>query len=347
MAAGYPSGTNVFVPSHEASGSLIIGYSRNPKKFKINKYMKMVPVKKDVGYYLVITAEEAARVINAGLNDFVWSDGQEAPMGNDNLESFQFTKFATVRYAFPFNLGHKAIEQADWKILSVHAGFAAQKAMTARTINFWQTLNTAGNWAGNTNTATSLGGGQWDAATTTNLYIKKALNQVCENILQATIGVVQREDLVLVINPHTARLMAESDEIHQYIKNTPFVFKELVGGTDQNPDDLWGLPPSLYGLKVVVEDAVKVTSKKGAATKTTGYCCPAQTAVVMARPGSLMGMEGIPEFSTIQGFFYEEFTVEQMDDVNNRRTVGRVVEDYTPALVAPASGYLITSATSS
>ena len=67
-------------------------------------------------------------------------------------------------------------------------------------------------------------------------------------------------------------------------------------------------------LFIVVEGAVKVTSKKGAATKTTGYCMPSQAAVVLARPGGLMGMEGIPEFSTIQGFFYEEFTVETLDE---------------------------------
>ena len=38
------------------------------------------------------------------------------------------SKFLTRRYAFPFTLGDKSVEQADWDIIAVHAGIAAQKA---------------------------------------------------------------------------------------------------------------------------------------------------------------------------------------------------------------------------
>ena len=293
--AGYPAPNAVFVPSFEASGGLIIGFSRNPKKFRLNQYTKFIPVSKDVGYYLNITAEEAARVINSNLSDFVWADGQEAPMGNDNLESFNFLKYATKRYVYPFNMGHKTIAQADWPILQIHGGIAAQKAMTARTIAVQNVLTTAGNWGSNTATATSAGGGKWDVSTSALLYIKKTVDYVCEAILRrATLGVVQREDLVMVMNPHTARLAAETGEIQDYVKNNVFGLASLR--QDQpGQNGQWGLPDVLYGVKVVVEDAVQLTSPKGA-TRATQYCMPNQNVVVLARPGELVGIEGIPEF---------------------------------------------------
>jgi hypothetical protein len=343
MAVSFPGGLNTFVPSHEATGGLTIGFSRNPKRFKVLRYVKRVPVKKSVGYYLTITAEEAARIINTNLSEFVWADGEEAPMGNENTESFAYTPYTTIRYSFEFNLGQKAIDQADWKVLQVHAGIKAQQAMTALTQNVWNTAGTTGNWGANTGTATSLGGGLLDNSTTTTLYIKTLIQTVVENILKITLGVVQREDLVMVMNPTTAGKIAKSQEVVDQLKQSVYALPMLQQGEKFSN---WGLPPELYGIPVTVEDAVKVTSKKGAATKTTAYVMPAGQIAFFARPGGLMGMEGIPEFSTMQIFSYEEMTVESKTDPDNRRTKGRVVDDNVPALVAPASGYLVTSATS-
>lgn len=342
--ASYPGGNNTFVPSHEASGGLIIGYSRNPKRFKLNSYIKLVPVKKSVGYYLVITAEEAARVINTNMSDFIWHDGQEAPMGNDNLESFNYSKFLTNRYTFPFNMGNKAVEQADWPIMSVHAGIAAQKAMTARTINMLTVLETTANWGNNTTTATLSGGGKWDVSGATDKFIRKTFNSVAEAVLKSTLGVVQRQDLVCVINPNTARQMAETEELRDYLKQSPFAMAEVRGDVESQNGE-WGLPNTLWGIKIIVEDCVRVSSKKAASSVTAGYALSNSVAIFMARPGSIMGIEGIPEFSTAQIFMYEEFTVETFNDTNNRRVIGRVTDDYDPVLAAPASGYLITACT--
>lgn len=342
--AGYPSGTNTFIPSFEASGKLQVEFSRNPKRFAVNKYIKVKPVKRDIGYYLTITAEEAARVINSNLADFVWSDGQEAPLGNDNNESFNYSKYATKRYAFPFNMGQKAVEQADWDIIASHARIAAQKAMTARTLNICTVMTTSGNWGSNTDTATNLGGGLLDAATSSTPYIKKTINAVAEAILKATIGVATRDDLIMVMNPHTASLIGQSQEIIDHLKQSPFALAQIRGDVPSQSGQ-WGLPDTLYGVKVVVEDAVRVTSKKGA-TKATTYCLPNQDVIFLTRPEGLMGSEGVPDFSTIQLFSYEDMTVENKRDPDNRRELGRVVDDYDVQLVAPASGYLVTSATS-
>jgi hypothetical protein len=42
-------------------------------------------------------------------------------------------------------------------------------------------------------------------------------------------------------------------------------------------------------------------------------------------------------------FIEEEMTVEVMRDTNNRRTVGRVVENWDMVATAPASSYLFTA----
>lgn len=344
MAVGYPGGHNIFVPSHEASGGLITGFSRNPKKFPLPRYIKLIPVKKEVGYYLRITAEEAARVVS--MNDSLWPLGHTAPVGDENLESFGYKSFTCQRRVFPYAIPTETVDQADWKVEVVAAGIQAAKAMTTRTNQVWGQLTVAANWEGNTATATSLGGGAWDAGSSTNLYIKNTFDQVAENILQATLSVVQRADLVCVINPATARKMSSSAEIRDYVKQTMGAIM-IQRGEDESlvGEDRWGLPPVLYGVKIVIENTTLLTSAKGA-TRATGYVVPTGVAVFLARPGALMGIEGIPEFSTAQLFCYEEMSAENKHDPDNRRYLGRFIDNYGTNIVAPASGYYVTGTNS-
>lgn len=345
MAASFPSANNTFVPSFEASGKLIIGYSRNPKKFPINQWAKIVPVKKSAGYYLNITAEEAARVINADLQDFVWHDGQEAPMGNDNLESFEFKPFLTKRYTFAYNLGDKAVDQADWPVLAVMGGIHAQKAMTARATAAISALTTSGNWAGSTDSATNLGGGKFDVSGATDKFILKTFGAVSELILKNTLGVVTQDDLCVVINPNTARQMAECEELRDFLKQSIYAGQiARQDGSAISSPSRWGLPDQYAGIKIIVDNTVRVTSKKGA-TRAVSYAFPNSAAVFLARPGEIKGMEGIPEFSTCQFLMYEEMTVESKRDPDNRRTVARIVDDWDFRIVAPASGYYVSACT--
>jgi hypothetical protein len=50
-------------------------------------------------------------------------------------------------------------------------------------------------------------------------------------------------------------------------------------------------------------------------------------------------------FSTLTQMIYEDMTVETFEDAENRRTKGRVVDDYDIVLTAPASGYHIADVT--
>lgn len=344
MAAAFPSGTNTFVPSFDATGHMVVAYSRNPKDFALNRYVTYIPVKRSIGYYLKLTAENAARVLASNASDFIWHDGNDAPSGEWNTESHNFVSYLTLRYAFPFRLGYKAIQQADWKILATHAANCGQQAMTGRTLNALNLLTTSGNWASShvSATGTAIGGGNFGAGTGANPIIKKAINAMGQKIQKDTLGVVRPRDLVLVVSPTGADLMSRSQEVHAYLQQSPFALAQ-VRGDAPNQNGIWGLPDALYGVPVVVEDTVRVTSRKGA-TLATGYILGNQ-ALLLARPGQLVA-EGSSSFSTCVLFMFEEMTVESKDDADQRRTQGRVVEDYAAAIVSDISGYLVSDITS-
>lgn len=343
--AGYPSSGNTFIPSHEASGSMMVEFSRNPADFALNKYVRIVPVTRDQGYYLEITAEQAARMTDSSGRDRDWHDGHEAPTGDDNLEKFNFVPYLTARKAHPFQIGQKAVGQASWDIVASHSRIIGQQAMTYRTQLANTVLVTSGNWAGNTATASSIAGGFLDQSTSTTMIIKKAFLGVSRRILLATLGVVKQKDLIAVMNPTTAERLSESQELVDFLKQSPFALAQVRGDVP-NENGLWGLPETLYGVKLVIEDAVKVTNMKEA-TKATSFIHGDGTILFCSRPEGLMGSEGVPSFATLSLFVFEEMTVEVKSDVDNRRIAGRVVDDFVAKVTAPASGYLLTSCLSS
>lgn len=127
MAVGFPSGSNTYVPTYEQASGSVISYTRDPKKFRINQYTKIVPVKKDQGYYLKLNSADTIRVVTE--KDFDWPDANDAPNGEDNNQGFEYKAYTTLRRAFPFRLGNKSVSQADWPIVAAHAKMAASLAM--------------------------------------------------------------------------------------------------------------------------------------------------------------------------------------------------------------------------
>jgi hypothetical protein len=156
-------------------------------------------------------------------------------------------------------------------------------------------------------------------------------------------GVVDIKDLVVVMNPNTARGIAASQEITDYVKFTSGV--PALFGKDPLPAVSWGLPRELFGFETVIENTVINVTAKGA-TQATSYIVPDGVIFMISKMGGLEGVEGATSWSTVQGYFYEEMTVEQKDDTENRLTRGYVTTDYT--VVVPnqgvKAGYLITAA---
>lgn len=348
MVAVLPSGTNTFVLDHDASHKLRIDFSRDPKKFALNRYCQIVQTEKMAGYYLKMTIEEAARVSSTGV-EYAWPDSAVAPNGQDGTESFEYLGFLTKRFAYPFVLGDLSVDQASWDILGNHTAIHRQKAMTARTNAVVTAMTTTSNYDSTHYSAvSSISGnsGNWAASTTARSDIKRSLMYAAELILKDTNGVVEPGELHLVVSPSLARNMAQSQEIVDYIKGSPDAKAALRGeGGVFGKNAYFGLPDTLYGIPIEVETTVRVTTLKGA-TASRSYVMPSTSAALISRPGALVGEYGSPSFSTVTLFVYgkDDMTVETKHDVDNRRQMGRVVDNFQAVVTAPVAGFLFTSA---
>jgi len=346
MPAAYPASGNVFVKDHRATGALVVDFSRNVEDFALNRYAQIRGVTKESGYYLEMTVEEAGRVLNADLADFVWPDGQERPLRNEGTESFNFQSYQTNRYDYGFNLGDKAVDQADWDIVAGHSRIKAQQAMTARTQLALAALTDTNNYdAAHTSDVDAIAGntGDWAASTTSLQDIKRSLNHAAKIIKRDTLGAVKTRDLKLVVGPDTAMEIAQSAELVDHIKSSQHALAQIRGELPGRNIE-FGLPDFLYGYEVAVEDAVKVTTHKGASSVTRSYLLGSGEALLAARPGDLVAPQGGPSFSTIMIFAYEELAVETLHDQRNRRTEGHVVDDIAVVMTAPATGFYFTAA---
>lgn len=341
MAAGTYTAVgqgNTYVKDHNATNRMIVGFSRNPKEFQLNKYAQIRPVKKDAGYYLQLDQYNASRVANTNIDDYVWSDGRPAPILADNGLEFRYVDYRTVRRAFTQQIGNKALDMADWDVDTAQSDQLAQKAMTVRTAQACSALASSGNWdASHRKDVTTISGaGQWSAATSVNTYIKKTLNTAVQQIMLDTNSKVRRKDLVLVMNPNTAMLVASTQEIVDHIKQSPFAYSNLKNNESEWSE--YGLPDRLYGLSIIVEDATINTAGKGV-TASQSFVMANSIAYVLARPGGLMAPVSGPSYSTLTTFAYEEMTVETLKDTDNRLTTMRVTDDMVNVVTAPAAGY--------
>lgn len=343
MVAQYPSASNVFVKDHEASGKLTVDFSRNVKDFAINNYAQIQPVTKVAGYYREVTVEEAGRILNSDLANFAWADGAAAPEGFEGTEKHEWKEYRAERYAFPVTLGDLTIDQASWDVRNEYAAKKAQQAMTGRTIKIVDKLLTAANYDATHTAAVAtagVGGARWDAAVTSNQAVKQSLNYAANIILKDTLAGVDINDLILVISPGLAKELSATQELVDHIKGSPDALAQIRGELP-GKNAIYGLPEKLYGFPVVVEKTVKVTSRKGA-TKATSFVMDDNKAVMVSRPGGLLGVFGAPSFATATIFMMEEMTTEVLRDEKDRRTLLRVVENYDVVLTAPVSGFLFT-----
>jgi hypothetical protein len=335
-----PGQSNTYIRQHEATGHLVIHYSRDVKKFPLNRYIQIREVTKDSGLYLQITAEEAGRIVGGNLNEHVWPDGSDRPERNAGWEQFRFLDYRTQRFDFDFQIGYKSQKQADWDILATGAATKAQQAMTARTRGVHQVLFDTNNWDSTHVIATPsilTNSGTWELSTTQRGDIKRSLNYAANLIRIDTLAVVRKEDLMLVMNPVTAARVGESQEIRDYIKGSEDAWKEVINQEGRYSE--FGLPNKLYGYEIIVEDTVMVTSVRGATVVRSDVMAD-DIAYMMARPGGLVAnVESGPSWSTAMLFMYEEMTVEQFSEDKHRRISGHVAEDYAPVMTSPVSGF--------
>lgn len=340
--AAFPSSHNVVIPDTESTGNLRIEFSRNPKKFALNQWAQIIPVTKTDGLYTEITNEEAGRVLIAG--ETAWPDGANSPSGLGNTESFKHKSYRTDRHSFSTTLGDMTIAQAPWDIKAQHLRILAQRAMTRRTKLALTALTTSGNYAStHTSAVDDISGvtGTWAASTVAYQNIRRSLMYAVNVIEQDTLSSISVDEMALILSPDLAGVMAASGEIADYLKSSRYAGPVLTGAwAGMNTR---GLPESLYGVKVIIENTANTTSRRGA-TAAKSYLMGNATAALVARKGGLEGVEG-PSFSTLSIFAYgpDDMTVETIPDVKNRNVELRVVDNIDVQMTAPVSGFLFTS----
>jgi len=344
---GVGGGLNTFVPTFSpATGQIQIEFTRSVNRFPITQYAQIVPVQQMSGYYLRIDEQETARVANT--QDLQWPLGEDRPTGINS--DFEFNQFTTQRFQTSFNIPQETARQAQWDIVASHARIAAAKMMTHRSLRMATQLTTSGNYntsGGNQNyyaNATDLVSGA-SGIEGTGDGVQRIVRAAIERIVQNTVGAVSSKDIIMIVNPITARLMATNDGVRDYIKATPHALQFLQG---DSTFAAYGLPQTLFGLGgVVVDDTVRVSSRKGA-TDARSFLYGTATApgiVFVSRPGGLVGNEG-PSFSTATVFAYEDMTVETLDDPWNRRIRGSVTDNSATVLTANLSAVYIADANS-
>jgi hypothetical protein len=352
MAYRLPSSSNTFSISFEST-YMVISATRDPKKFKLAKYIQYVPTKTRVFRYLKLDLDEPARVVQS--SDYSWAPGGEAPTV-PNVGAFQFVDTATTKYAYPWTLPQESVDQAEWDIENSQMGIIQQKAMTNRTMLVATLAQTAANWP-STNTAdnNTLNGGRgpWETASSDPssayyLAIKRSLQTAATNVVLQTNAVMKWADLNAVIAPTLANAGGASSEIYDYVKGSPDAKARQRGDGDEIME--YGMPPEYAGIRIVVEDAVKVTSRPNASSGlgtggTRTWVWGGTSCVLLARQGGITAQFGGPSLSTVQLYAYREMEVKTKTDVDNERAQGRITDDFVTVLPFGQSGELITNCT--
>jgi len=338
---GIGGGLNTFVPTFSAAtGQIQIEFTRAANRFPITQYAQIVPVQQMSGYYLRIDEEETARVVNT--QDLQWPLGEDRPTGINN--DIEWTQFTCQRFQSSFHIPQETARQAQWDVVASHARIAAQKMMTLRSLRMATQLTTVGNYTAGLNYFADAGTLTGSENITSANGVQIVIQNAIERIVQNTVGAVSAKDIILVINPITARIMAATAGVTDYVKNYPAALSFLKG------DDTfaaYGLPQSLFGLGgVVVDDTVRVTTRKGSGSPARSFLYGDATTpamVFVSRPGGLVGNEG-PSFSSATIFAYEDMSVETLEDPWNRRVRGSVTDNSATVLTAPLSALYIADA---
>jgi hypothetical protein len=331
---------NSYVPQVQAN--LLIEFAKNPNRFKYQRYADLRPVTTMLGYYRQLKNQMVIRVVDQDRRS--WQDGAENPAYNkDNSELFEFKSYECQRYSSHDIIGYLTQEQAKsaggYDLLSDTSFRLASQSALARTLRIGSVLTTGGNWGSFTDTCTAVAGGQFTAATTTNPYIRIAFTDTVVSIIKNTNGAVMQDQIKAVMNPNTAKAMFNSQEMVNATIQQPSII-DVVESKGRWNAEYW-LPKYVYGVEVVIEDAV-YTATEQLVAPSVGFVIPDGDVIFMTASPIQANAGG--SFSTLTLFTYSDFEISTYDDVPSKRHIVNVCDNTAEVLTAPQSGYLLTAA---
>ena len=383
MTVGYRAmgPRNAVLPQATAE---VIGFLHDPDRWPFQQYMQLISLPEEsngVYRYPVINPDDSSRLVNYG--EFAWGWDDRRPRGEGFKPRVMWTSSETKRWAFGYTMGERTKrawtnstkinpQQLYDVIRRNHAGLHR----ASRIVDFvrgysWPTYNSS--------TLQALFGTPavpvyWDQSSGTELLasgnlnpnfqiIKKTQNIVMRRIDLQTNGAVSGEEFIQVMGPKVAQKMAESGEIVNYLKQSPYA-KEL---TKRNTK--WGIPDEYNGWKLVVEDTPRVfvrqssddtvTANPAGATTVIGsgsvvaynerdYVWNDDSVMFCSRVGGLDGGYGYQNFSTAQLFYYDGLAkVTVNTEVFDEIIEGSISIEDDPQMPAPISGFFLTGVLSS
>lgn len=194
-------------------------------------------------------------------------------------------------------------------------------------------------------TATLAGGGDWTGSTAANAFIRKTFNGLIQAINQNSFNTADPNSLWGLMNPTTARLVVESPEFADHVKQSVAGERFLIGENPFSNARQFGMPAQLFGVNIMVVDTVILTGPKDmdevAAPGVSTYAmADNQFAIVNSEPPSLNSM------STLTSFTFNPFRTEDHHIPSEHINSIQVLNTYQQKVTASSTGYVVTDVTS-
>lgn len=364
-----PGYQNIYIPGYMGDGEsqrrLMIGFALNEENWALNNYITVFGADKPIAYYPRFYHADFVRIPHADAVDARWADASERPKSDPGVR-FVNESYELHRYSQSMYTGDLAQEFSDiGSLIKLNQDFLASRAMIRRSVFAHTELTTSTNFQTSgsvhyyakygvlANTAATLGysAGYFGAAGTDNItvgtindpIIGKVIKHGVKVILKKTNGQVTPQDLLLVVNPNTADRLANVQEIRAFIAQQINSIDYTKGEGDFKIDS-FGLPTKLYGLKVMVDSTVKVTSKHDNVNEDTQtFVLQDGLFAIVSRPGGVSGMTGGSSFSTLALFQHKKDAMkpETIPDTRSRRVEVAFTDFFTVKVVAPETAFII------
>lgn len=342
MAAGdYNGGFSGLIPLFDASGHLIVSYSRNPKSFPINNYTAMQVCPGGRGAYLRFDPLSAHRI----KPDNKWAFGVPRPSGYENQLAFSQQNFVTERYSFHTTLDKFGVDVASFDVQKMHTERLAEQAMISRTKITNTVMTTSALYPAThvVDTGTTIAGAPLDQGTTANPLLYKALLAAAK-LIQDDTGRVKIGDLSVLINDNTARKLSLTREIREYMMQQADSAKMLeMPKTGYSLAGSYMLPDFLYRFKIYVEDTRYTSNTPDAVGDVLSPTFPDNTMVVFLREGDLEKSYGASGYTSFTQFIFEDLVAEANVLPYERIVQFAVTDQYTCEMTAPPTAVLYTN----
>ena len=339
---------------------MAVAFVRDVKKFPFLNYMQMIPAPEINFMYFRLHPDDPVRL--TALNSAAWAYDDYSPTGRATNIHGDWVESRVLRWAMAWQLGEQTIRlwkknAVDPKMLydqivlhkmNLHR---AQRCLDAVTGASYEQSGTLQSLLGAGAYWDKSSGEEFDGGGTENpnfQIVKKTFMKINRKLHLATNGVASMDNMVAIISPAVAEKLAYSGEIVNLLKQSQYA-KEL----ESVQYGKWGLPETLYGVKLVVEDTPRVFINYEAdgtsiadvtVASERDYILNSDTVYFGIRPGGLDGGIGMRSFATWQLYHFNgEVRVQAFSEPKHELIEGRVVMEDRPLAVATIAGYKLTN----